>query len=54
MTRFELLAMTEMVLKGYFGNGEERRQRLGEHYDSIQRIVDTVIDEEKEDGKTTQ
>ena len=51
MTRFELLAMAEMVLKGYFGNGEERRQRLGEHYDSVQRIVDTVIDEEKEDGR---
>lgn len=48
MNRFELLAMAEMVFKGYFGNGEERRQRLGEHYDSIQRIVDTVIDEEEE------
>jgi hypothetical protein len=47
MTRFELLAMAFMVMKGYFGNGEERRQRLGEHYDSVQRIIDTVIEEEE-------
>lgn len=46
MTRFELLAMVFMVMKGYFGNGEERRQRLGEHYNSVQRIIDTVIEEE--------
>jgi hypothetical protein len=39
--------MAEMVFKGYFGNGEERRQRLGEHYASVQRIVDTVIEEEE-------
>lgn len=48
MTRFELLAMAEMVIKGHFGNGEERRQRLGAHYDSVQRIVDVVIEEENE------
>lgn len=47
MNRFELLAMTYMVMKGFFGNGEERRQRLGEHYKSVQRIIDTVIEEEK-------
>lgn len=47
MTRFELLAMAFMVMKGYFGNGEERRQRLGEHYDSVQRIIDAVIEEEE-------
>jgi hypothetical protein len=52
MTRFELLAMASMVLKGYFGDGEERRQRLGEHYRAIQRIVNTVIDEEKQDEAT--
>ena len=47
MNRFELLAMVEMVLKGYFGDGEERRQRLGEHYEAVQRIVDAVIEEEE-------
>ena len=47
MNRFELLAMAFMVLKGYFGNAEERRQRLGEHYKSVQRIIDVVIEEEK-------
>lgn len=47
MSRFELLAMAYMVMKGYFGNGEERRQRLKEHYSSVQRIVDAVIKEEK-------
>jgi hypothetical protein len=39
--------MAEMVFKGYFGNGEERRQRLGKHYNAIQRIVNTVIEEEE-------
>ena len=47
MTRFELLAMAFMVMKGHFGNGEERRQRLGENYDSVQRIIDVVIEEEE-------
>lgn len=47
MNRFELLAMVGMVLKGYFGNGEERKERLGKHYEAIQRIVDTVIEEEE-------
>lgn len=47
MTRFELLAMAYMVLKGYFGDGEERRQRLGEHYARVQRVVNAVIEEEK-------
>lgn len=47
MTRFELLAMVEMVLRGHFGNGRERRQRLGEHYEQVQRIIDVIIEEEK-------
>lgn len=46
MNRFELLAMVFMTMKGRFGDGEERRQRLGEHYSAIQRIVNTVIEEE--------
>lgn len=47
MNRFELLAMAYMVMKGYFGNGEERRQKLGRHYDSVQRVVNVVIEGEK-------
>lgn len=47
MNRFELLAMASMVMKGYFGNGEERKERLGKHYEAVQRIVDTVIEEEE-------
>lgn len=47
MTRFELLAMAEMVIKGRFGNGEERKEKLGKHYEAVQRIVDAVIEEEE-------
>lgn len=47
MNRFELLAMAFMVMKGHFGNGDERKKMLGRNYDSIQRIVDVVIEEEK-------
>lgn len=46
MNRLELLAMAFMVMEGYFGNGEERRQRLGKHYAKVQRIVNAVIKEE--------
>lgn len=47
MTRFELLAMAEMTIKGYFGNGAEREEKLGKHYKSVQRIVDVAIEEEE-------
>ena len=34
-----LLLLVKMTIRGDFGNGEERKQRLGGRYDEVQRQV---------------
>jgi hypothetical protein len=46
MNRFELIALAFMVMKGHFGNGDERRKMLGKNYEKVQRIVDVIIEQE--------
>lgn len=43
MSRWELLIMAGKVMHGDYGNGDERRRRLGSEYESIQKVVDTII-----------
>ena len=43
MNRFELIALAFMVMKGHFGNGDERRKMQGKNYEKVQRIVDVII-----------
>lgn len=46
MNRFELIALAFMVMKGHFGNGDERRKMLGKNYEKVQKIVDVIIEQE--------
>lgn len=35
--------LASMVIEGRFGNGEERRQKLGNRYNSVQKLVNEMI-----------
>lgn len=35
--------LANMVIEGKFGNGEERRQKLGNRYNSVQKIVNETL-----------
>lgn len=39
----ELKQMALDVIKGKYGNGEERKQKLGEYYSSVQKIVNEAL-----------
>lgn len=43
MSRWELLMMAGKVMHGDYGNGDERKRRLGFKYRPIQKVVDTII-----------
>lgn len=36
------LELALMVLLGYFGNGSERKRKLGSRYNNVQRIVNQI------------
>lgn len=36
---FDLYNTVKKVLNGEFGNGEERREKLGEHYEEVQNVI---------------
>lgn len=37
------LELALMVLLGYLGNGQERRDRLGDRYDTVQNMVNHIL-----------
>lgn len=39
--------LASMVIEGKFGNGEERRQKLGNRYNSVQKIVNETLNPNK-------
>lgn len=39
--------LANMVIEGKFGNGEERRQKLGNRYNSVQKIVNETLNPNK-------
>lgn len=43
MTKTELAFTALGVLQGHFGNGEERRLRLGKDYERVQMVVDCIV-----------
>ena len=46
MTRWEILRRAEEVLKGKYGNGEDRQWYLKEEYKPVQKVVDAILDGE--------
>lgn len=50
MSRWELLMMAGKVMHGDYGNGDERKRRLGSKYRPIQKVVDTIIMLEDEES----
>lgn len=43
LTSYSDLELALMVLLGYFGNGQERKNRLGSRYDKAQAIVEQIL-----------
>ena len=43
MTRFELAEAAMRVLQGKYGNGQERKARLGADYTAVQAVVDCIL-----------
>lgn len=43
MTRFELAEAALKVLRGEYGNGEERKAMLGGDYTAVQAVVDCIL-----------
>lgn len=43
MTRFELAKAALGVLQGKYGNGPERKARLGVDYAAVQAVVDCIL-----------
>lgn len=43
MTRFELAEAAYDVLQGKYGNGPERKARLGVDYAAVQAVVDCIL-----------
>jgi hypothetical protein len=43
MTRFELADAALGVLQGKYGNGPERKARLGVDYSAVQAVVDCIL-----------
>ena len=39
--------LASMVIEGKFGNGNERRQKLGNRYNSVQKIVNETLNPKK-------
>lgn len=43
MTKTELAVIALGVIRGEFGNGDERRSRLGKDYERVQTVVDCIV-----------
>lgn len=43
LTAYSDLELALMVLLGYFGNGQERKNRLGARYVAVQSIVEQIL-----------
>lgn len=43
LTSYSDLELALMVLLGYFGNGQDRKNRLGSRYDKVQSIVEQIL-----------
>lgn len=43
LTSYSDLELALMVLLGYFGNGQDRKKRLGSRYDKVQSIVEQIL-----------
>ena len=41
------LELALMVMLGYYGNGETRKKNLGDRYNTVQGIVQNIIDKQK-------
>ena len=40
---FDVYAAAQAVIRGEYGNGEERRQALGAHYQEVQALVNKIL-----------
>lgn len=51
MTKTELAFTALGVIQGHFGDGNERRIKLGKDYERVQMVVNCIVFNASEDGE---